>query len=84
MPKFITSVNLLAASEADIDKLNEAMKIRSFQLKDHRTVKDQVAKGHIAYISTTKASLSEASADVSLAASSVGKKFSFTVMKDKE
>jgi hypothetical protein len=82
MPKFTTSVNLLAASEADIEKLNEAMKMKSFHSTDDRSMKDQAAKGSIAY-SSTKASLAEACTDVSMAASSVGRKFSFTVIKDK-
>ena len=83
MPKFTTSVNLLAASEADIKKLNEAMKMKSFHSTDDRTIKEQATKGPIAYTSTTKASLVEASADVSMAASSVGRKFSFTIIKEK-
>jgi hypothetical protein len=83
MPKFTTSVNLLAASEADIEKLNEAMKMKSFHVADGRSMKDQAAKGSVAYSSTTKASLAQACTDVSMAASSVGRKFSFTVIKEK-
>jgi hypothetical protein len=83
MPIFITSIKLLAASEADVANLNEAMRQRSFLPKDYLDSEKQPHKNSIVYVSTTKSNLLDATTDVSMAASSVGKKFSFTIMKDK-
>jgi hypothetical protein len=83
MPIFITSIKLLAASEADVATLNEAMKQRSFHPKDYEDPQKQPQKNSIVYISSSKSNLLDATTDVSMAASSVGKKFSFTIMKDK-
>jgi hypothetical protein len=83
MPIFITSIKLLAASEADVATLNEAMKQRAFHPKDYEDPQKQPPRNSIVYISSTKSNLLDATTDVSMAASSVGKKFSFTIMKDK-
>lgn len=83
MPIFITSIKLLAASEADVANLNEAMKQRSFLPKDYLDSEKQPHQNSMVYVSTTKSNLLDATTDVSMAASSVGKKFSFTIMKDK-
>jgi hypothetical protein len=83
MPIFITSIKLLAASEADVANLNEAMRQRSFLPKDYLDSEKQLHKNSIEYVSTAKSNLLDATTDVSMAASSVGKKFSFTIMKDK-
>jgi len=83
MPIFITSIKLLAASEADVANLNEAMKQRSFLPKDYEDPQKQPQQNSIVYISSAKTNLLDATTDVSMAASSVGKKFSFTIMKDK-
>jgi hypothetical protein len=81
MPTFITSIKLLAASEADVANLNEAMKQKSFLPKDYLVPHSH--KNAIEYVSNAKSNLLDATTDVSMAASSVGKKFSFTIMKDK-
>lgn len=83
MPIFITSIKLLAASEADVANLNEAMRQRSFLPKDYLDSEKQPHQNSMVYVSTTKSNLLDATTDVSMAASSVGKKFSFTIMKDK-
>jgi hypothetical protein len=83
MPTFTTSIKLLAASEADVANLNEAMKQRSFHPKYYEDAQHHPHKNAIEYVSTAKSSLLDATTDVSMAASSVGKKFSFTIMKDK-
>ena len=83
MPIFITSIKLLAASEADLANLNEAMKQRSFHPKDYEDPQKQPQQNSMTYVSSTKSNLLDATTDVSMAASSVGKKFSFTIMKDK-
>ncbi len=91
MPVYITSIKLLAASEDDVAQLNEAMKQRSFlpRRQQDDTYKDigndggRHRKKSIEYVSTAKSNLLDATTDVSMAASSVGKKFSFTIMKDK-
>ncbi len=83
MPTFITSIKLLAASDADLANLNEAMKQRSFLPKQYEDPKNHPHKSSIEYVSSAKSNLLDATTDVSMAASSVGKKFSFTIMKDK-
>jgi hypothetical protein len=83
MPTFITSIKLLAASEADLANLNEAMKQRSFHPKFYEDTQHHSHKNAIEYVSSAKSNLLDATTDVSMAASSVGKKFSFTIMKDK-
>jgi hypothetical protein len=83
MPTYITSIHLLAANETDVEKLNEAMKAKSFLSTDQRSAKEQAIKGPIVYMATTKANLVDTSTDVSTAASSVGRKFFFTIRKDK-
>ena len=83
MPTFITSIKLLAASEADLANLNEAMKQRSFHPKFYEDPQHHPHQNSIEYVSTVKSNLLDATTDVSMAASSVGKKFSFTIMKDK-
>jgi hypothetical protein len=72
MPTYITAVQLVAASEADVEKLYEAMKTKSFHRTDHRSAKDQAAKGPIEYASTTKASLVDVSTGVTTVTSSSG------------
>lgn len=83
MPTFITSIKLLAASEADVANLNEAMKQKSFLPKDYLAPHQHPHHNSIEYVSNAKSNLLDATTDVSMAASSVGKKFSFTIMKDK-
>jgi hypothetical protein len=83
MPTFITSIKLLAASEADVANLTKAMKQRSFHPKFYEDPKHHPHKNAIEYVSTAKSNLLDATTDVSMAASSVGKKFSFTIIKDK-
>jgi hypothetical protein len=83
MPTFITSIKLLAASDADLANLNEAMKQRSFLPKQYEDPQHHPHKSSIEYVSSAKSNLLDATTDVSMAASSVGKKFSFTIMKDK-
>jgi hypothetical protein len=83
MPTFITSIKLLAASEADVANLNEAMKQRSFHPRYDLDPQHHPHKNSIDYVSSVKSNLLDATTDVSMAASSVGKKFSFTIMKDK-
>jgi hypothetical protein len=83
MSIYRTSINLLAASEADVKKLHEAMGKKNFYSTDLRSAKDQAEHGPIVYSSSSKSNFIEASTDVSTAASSVGRKFSFTIMKDK-
>ena len=83
MPTFITSIKLLAASEADVANLNAAMKQRSFHPIYDLDPQHPPHKNSIDYVSSSKSNLLDATTDVSMAASSVGKKFSFTIMKDK-
>ncbi len=82
MPTFITSIKLLAASDADVVNLNKAMKQKSFVPKNDQGAQKQSPANPIVF-TTTKANLLDATADVSRAASSIGKKFSFTIIKDK-
>jgi hypothetical protein len=83
MPTFITSIKLMAASDSDLVKLNEVLKKKSFLPKDASEDKSQSRKNAMVYVGTTKGNLLEATTDVSTAVSSIGKKFSFTIIKDR-
>jgi hypothetical protein len=83
MPTYITSIKLLAATDSDVAKLNEVMKSRSFHPKDYLDPRDESSKNSRIYIGTTKANLLDATGEVSTAVSSLGKKFSFTIIRDK-
>ena len=82
MPTYITSIHLIAADETDVEKLNEAMRTKSFYPTDQSSAREHAAKGPIVYTATTKANLVDTSTDVSTAASSVGRKFFFTIRKE--
>jgi hypothetical protein len=73
----------MAASDSDLVKLNDVLKKKSFLPKDPPEDKSQPHKSTMVFVGTTKGNLLEATADVSTAVSSIGKKFSFTIIKDK-
>ena len=83
MPTYITSIKLLAATDSDVAKLNEVMKSKSFHPKDYMDPWDESPKNSRTYIGTTKSNLLDATGEVSTAISSIGKKFSFTIIRDK-
>ena len=84
MPTFTTSIKLLAATDTDYQKLSQEMKKKSF----HPANKPKIV-GHqseicpIIFNSSNKSSILDATTAVSEAVSSIGKKFSFTIMKNK-
>jgi hypothetical protein len=84
MPRFITSIKLLAATDKDYIKLSQEMERQSF-LPGNKPViiGNQSESCEIVFKSTTRISLLEATTAVSQATSRVGKKFSFTIIKDK-
>ncbi len=84
MPKFTTSIRLLEATEKDYAQLYREMKKNDFNPVSRNE------KHHPAGITSTSTfnstrykSLFDTTAVVSLAASATGKKYSFTVIKEK-
>jgi hypothetical protein len=81
MPKFITSVKLQEASERDYDRLSQELKKYSFQPVSD--VKAGQKNASFVFNSTGTKGLLDTTTVVSLAAASTGKKYSFTVIREK-
>jgi hypothetical protein len=84
MPKFITSIRLQEANEKDYAILSQEMKKNSFS-PVVASKKDASSGLNPTYVfnSTSQRSLVDTTAVVSLAAATTGKKYSFTVIKEK-
>ena len=84
MPKFITSIRLQEANENDYAILSREMKKNAFNPVSEN--KKDVSRGlnstHV-FNSTSHKSLLDTTTVVSLAAATTGKKYSFTVIKEK-
>jgi hypothetical protein len=84
MPKFITSIRLQEASEKDYDILSSELKKYFFSpVTDSKTNKSGGSNPSFTFNSTRHKSLLDTTTAVSNAAASTGKKFSFTVIKEK-
>jgi len=83
MPCYTTTIKLLSGTSEDYELLSNELKKKSFTV--HVDKHGETAKKHDApvILSTNQANLFEVTASVSSAASSTGKKFSFTVRKEK-
>jgi hypothetical protein len=81
MPTFTTSIKLLSATEFDYRKLSQEMEKKSF----HPAKAQYPASGNspVIFKCTTDSSLADTSSAVSRVASLTGKKFSFTIIKEK-
>lgn len=84
MPKFITSIRLQEASEKDYDVLSSELKKYFFSpVADPKAGKSAGSNSSFTFNSTRHKSLLDTTTAVSNAAASTGKKFSFTVIKEK-
>jgi hypothetical protein len=84
MPKFITSIHLQEATERDYAKLSQELKKYLFSpVNKPGSGKSAGSASSYVFNSTGNKSLIDTSAAVSLAAANTGKKFSFTVIREK-
>jgi hypothetical protein len=84
MPVFNTFVKLPSASEKDYLKLSEEMKKRSFKPSaSNKASKAKEVNYVFGFNYSGKASLLDATAAVSQAAATIGKKYSFIILKEK-
>ena len=84
MPTFTTSIKLYSATETDYQKLSQELQKSHFSpaTVPHAPKGKAVKPSHL-FRCTSRNSLLEATTAVSHAASMTGKKYSFTVMKEK-
>ena len=84
MPKFITSIRLQEASETDYAVLSQEMKKNAFSpVSENKSNRKDGKNSTIVFNSSSYKSLLDTTAVVSLAAATTGKKYSFTVIKEK-
>lgn len=84
MPKFITSIRLQGANEKDYNILSQELKKYLFKPVTQNKVNLEEGLGStFVFNSANNKTLLDTTAAVSLAASSTGKKYSFTVIKEK-
>jgi hypothetical protein len=83
MPKFITSIRLQAATENDYAKLSQELEKKSFLPVRKPSLRKADLTRFLTFKSSNKKSLLDATEAVSNAAATTGKKYSFTVIKDK-
>lgn len=84
MPKFITSIRLQEANERDYAILSREMKKNAFSPVSENKLNGPGGKiSSIVFNSTSNKSLLDTTTEVSLAASTTGKKYSFTVIKER-
>ena len=84
MPKFITSIRLQEANEKDYAILSQEMKKNSFNpVSEHKKNTSGGVNSTFVFNSTSHKSLLDTTAVVSLAAATTGKKYSFTVIREK-
>jgi hypothetical protein len=84
MPKFTTSIRLQEASEKDYDILSRELKKYLFSpVSDLKPIKSGTSNSTFTFNSTSHKSILDTTTAVSNAAASTGKKYSFTVIKEK-
>ncbi len=84
MPKFITSIRLQEASERDYAILSSELKKYFFNpVTDHKINRSNGPSPAFTFNSTRHKSLLDTTTAVSNAAASTGKKYSFTVIREK-
>ena len=84
MPTYITSIKLLAATEKDYQKLSQEMEKKSFLPGNKPVIIGHNSENcQITFYCSSRNTLLDATTAVSQAAASIGKKFSFTIIKDK-
>ncbi len=84
MPKFITSIRLQEANERDYAILSREMKKNAFSPVSENKLNDSGGMiSSIVFNSISNKSLLDTTTEVSLAAATTGKKYSFTVIKER-
>jgi hypothetical protein len=84
MPKFITSIRLQEATERDYAILSQEMKKNAFNpVSEIKFSKTDGNSSSFVFNSVSNKSLLDTTTVVSLAAATTGKKYSFTVIKEK-
>ena len=84
MPTFITHIKLLASTENDYQKLSREMEKKSFHPDNKPIIIGHQSEAcQIIFKCSAKTTLLDATTAVSQAIASIGKKFSFTIMKEK-
>jgi hypothetical protein len=84
MAKFITSISLIEATERDYAKLSQELKKYFFNpAGKSASAKSKESASTAVYNSPDNKSLLDTTTTVSRAASATGKKFSFTVIREK-
>lgn len=84
MPKFTTSIRLQGANEKDYAVLTREMRKNSFNpVSENKKNSSEGPDTTFVFNSTTHKSLLDTTAVVSLAAATTGKKYSFTVIREK-
>jgi hypothetical protein len=84
MSTYTTSIKLLAATETDYMQLSRELKKNAFHPVGKPAFSNSDSRTHSFVFNTaSKKSLLDATTAVSLAAANTGKKYSFTVIKDK-
>ncbi len=84
MPSYFTSIRLASATEKDYEILSREMERQSFRPVDKPKKRgSKPVSVPISFHSSIRPSLLDASAAITHAASATGKKYSFTIMKDK-
>lgn len=84
MAKFITSIKLLEATERDYEKLSQELKKYFFSPAGRAGLQKTTESGVSAiFNSSDNKSLLDTTTEVSRAASTTGRKFSFTVIREK-
>src|SRR5277367_4785798 len=83
MPFYTTTIKLMSGTSEDYEHLSNELKKKSFTEHIDKHPGTLKKKDAPVILSTNQANLFEVSATVSSAASSIGKKFSFTIRKEK-
>jgi hypothetical protein len=84
MPAYFTSIKLASATEKDYEILSREMERQSFRPVNKPKMRgSKTITVPISFHSNIRPSLLDASAAITHAASATGKKYSFTIMKDK-
>ena len=83
MAKFITNIQLQDADEEDYDLLAKELKKESFKNEQHAANSDAYVTGNHAFSREGNLSLQDVSKAVYRAASRIGKKCSFYVLRNK-
>jgi len=84
MPKFITSIRLQEANERDYAILSRELKKNSFSpVSENKSNGSGEVISSIVFNSNSNKSLLDTTTEVTLAAATTGKKYSFTILKER-